>query len=205
VRFIRLATFATAILAIERQAKADYVVTFNSLTSTTDQLMASYTEGGYLFSSSNAVLDAFGSWGSTSQNYTGSAALNKRYNNTSVILTNIAGSLFGLSSIDLSEAFNDIRGGSLVSFIGVKADNSEVTQSIFLDGHFGNQTLNFNSSFTDLKSVRWANVEPWHQFDNIHIVEAGVAPSPVPLPPTAIPFGLGAIVFALAGRRLFVI
>jgi hypothetical protein len=95
-------------------------------------------------------------------------------------LTKVGGGAFDLSSIDLA-GNNDIAGLVPVTFTGLRADNSTVSQ-IFTANVFRLtlDTFNFNN-FTNLVSVSWEQTTfPYHQFDNINVSTASSTAVPEP-------------------------
>ncbi len=110
-----------------------------------------------------------------------------------VTLTQLNGNPFSINSIDLAEYGQNFT--PTVTFTGIKANGSVVTDSFTLDGSFPQFSLNgrsetflFSSVFTNLVSVSWNqgsqapfnSPRNFHQFDNI--VVDGAAISTVPLP-----------------------
>jgi hypothetical protein len=56
-----------------------------------------------------------------------------------------------------------------VPFTGTRADGSTVSVTFTTDGIAGFQTFTFEG-FTDLMSLSWVQVYPYHQFDNIELL-----------------------------------
>lgn len=146
-----------------------------------------YTPTAHLITSSSG---SFGTWGSSSANYTGSRAIfsNAEYGTTTITgqsyeFSNIGSYLaFDLESIDVSELLNTTTySGTQITFYAQSWNGYTVTQVVTLDGIFGNETIFFDSSFTNLKSVSWNQTPGWHQFDNVVLSNVTLA---TPIPPT---------------------
>ncbi|WP_310484049.1 hypothetical protein [Chamaesiphon sp. VAR_48_metabat_403] len=126
----------------------------------------SYTEDGFTVSQVGTQSSSLAVWGNQSTFYPGSTAL---FNNASggvTRLTQVGGGAFTLSSIDLVDLFNEPR-STPVTFTGLKADTTTITQN-FTTSEIGLTTFNF-TNFTNLVSVDWDQVFPFHQFDNINV------------------------------------
>jgi hypothetical protein len=93
-------------------------------------------------------------------------------------LTKVDGGAFDLFSIDLT-SFAEIDSQSVkVTFTGTRADTSTVAQSFTTDAVLNAlETFNFNN-FNNLVSVDWAQVAPYHQFDNINVSATTAVPEP---------------------------
>jgi hypothetical protein len=173
-------------------AQAD-IVTFESLAHTDNLIVdhgATYTEGGFLFTNIATVEDSglapslatYGSMVTLDQEpfgyYTGSTALiNNNYEGVTV-LTRLDGNAFSLNSIDLAElyAYDDATYAFDVTFNGLLANGSSVSQTVTLDNLTGVQTYVFGPAFSNVVAVNWAQGgADFHQFDNVN-----AAPVPVP-------------------------
>lgn len=155
----------------------------------------SYEQDGFLVSNLNTNGSDFSSWGSSSAFFTGSTALMNDNDAGLTQLTQIGGGLFSLSSITLAVAAPGITDENVgVTFVGTLANGSSVSQTFSVaDG--AAQVFAFDSSFTNLASVRWTNDAMYHQFDNIN-----VAAVPEPESYAMLLAGLG-LVGAVARRR----
>ncbi len=171
------------------------VVDFQTL----EQNNASYNQQGNSYQEDGFTLTSVGHAGlitiGTSQTYyAGSTAmLNDGFNNNSV-LTKTGGGTFDIFSIDLAEMFN---GQADVTFVGEKTGG--VTDNIVftLDGVLNQfETFYFTSFFSDLTSLTWQQVSPYHQYDNITL-DVSVVPLPAALPL----YGAGLAVLGFAGWR----
>ncbi|RCJ24512.1 hypothetical protein A6S26_18245 [Nostoc sp. ATCC 43529] len=87
---------------------------------------------------------------------------------------------------------NELFESSTVTFVGVKADSSTISNTFTLNGIKGFQTFNF-TNFTNIISTSWQQVSPFHQFDNIVISDSTTTTVPEP---TSI---LGLLSFAAIG------
>jgi len=183
-------------------AQAD-IVTFESLSHDDDQIVdhgATYTEGGFLFTNiatieSSGFDPSLATFGMQAYEYTGSTALfNNNYEGITV-LTRLDGNAFSFHSIDLAELYAyDLEGYTFdVTFNGLLSNGSSVSQTVTLDNLTGVQTYVFDSAFSNVVSVNWAQGGPdFYQFDNVNA-------APVPVPAAAWLLGSGLI--GLIGAR----
>ena len=143
----------------------------------TSVVLSPYVEDGFQLT---ALSGAFSSIDEGTTNYSGSAAL---FNNTSggeTELTQVGGGAFNLISIDLTEFFAN-PDGATVTF----TRDGGFSQSFTLDANFFvPETFFFDSAFAGTTSLRFDNVVPFYQFDNIEVTV-----SPVPVPAAAWLFG----------------
>jgi hypothetical protein len=168
-----------AVLSTALGARADsteYVIDFESLAPLVagqDSIsLPGYSEDGFAFTSNVDPLladTAFSVWGPLSGNYGGSTALFNTYDSFSTILKRMDGTPFSLLSIDLSPAFADPGSPGTVLFRGRHSDNSLVTQEFQFGPGNAPVTYTFGAGFSDLVEVRWDQLAPSHQFDNLHL------------------------------------
>jgi hypothetical protein len=130
-----------------------------------------YDEDGFRISKGQGEAFDFAAYGTAANSYPGSTAL---FNNTPSGLTRLAtvsGNDFDLLQMDISRLGNggaDVK----VDFAGRKTDGSFVHQSFIAYGDaVGLQTVHF-TGFDSLQWVEWQQESPYHQFDNIAVVEA---------------------------------
>jgi hypothetical protein len=126
----------------------------------------SHTEDGFVVTSSGS----FGTFGTLEYRYTGSTAVFESAPDGVVELRRSDSGPFDLFSIDLAE----LNGGvvSTVTFTGDRLGGGTVTQAFSIDGvAFGAETFEFSGDFRNLTAVRWTQVDPYHQFDNIVVPE----------------------------------
>lgn len=121
----------------------------------------SYAEDGFVITGTS-----LGTFGTLESRSTGSTALVEDTIGGVIELRSSDGSPFDLISIDLAE----LNGPSVavVTFTGDLVGGGTVTQAFSLDGAaFGPEIFSFGPGFKDLTAVRWTQVSPFHQFDNI--------------------------------------
>lgn len=188
---MKLVTLTIAAFVVASAAHAATVVGFDSLSSPNHQFVSSYMEKGLTFTSSSA--NGFASVGSATGLYTGSSALMNNAVNGVTTMTHMGGGLMTMRTITLSELFSS-GGSSTITFTGALAGGGTVQQSFTLDGTFGNEVFTFSNAFTDLVSLSWTQVSPYHQFDDITLLVRAV-----PLPATGLLFLTG--IGAMAGLR----
>lgn len=115
-----------------------------------------------------------GTFGTLEPRYTGSTALFDNTIDGEVTFRSSNGARFDMVSIDLAELNGSLP--ATVSFTGDRPDGGTVTQAFTLDGTaFGSEIFHFGPEFRDLVAVRWRQVAPYHQFDNI-VAEERTAP-----------------------------
>jgi hypothetical protein len=159
-----------ALALAQPAAAATTVIDFERLAHD-DDLIA---DAGYLYQDQgytllNAGSFPFATFGAQLADYVGSTALINDNDEGLTVLGRSGGGSFALYAIDLAELALGEGLSYSVSFTGLKADQSTVTQSFTLDGLYGAQTFAFGAGFTDLVSVSWTNSAAYHQFDNISL------------------------------------
>lgn len=190
------AALAAASLGFAAQASAA-VLDFESLAHdgewTADAGYA-HVEDGFLLSNLSSF--SFTTWGTQSAFYTGSTALMNDNDAGVTQLTQVGGGLFSLSSVTLATAFPYMTEDNVsITFLGTLGNGSTVSQTFSVaDG--AAQVFSFDSSFTNLASVSWANEAMYAQFDNIN-----VAAVPEPESYAMLLAGLGMIGAAMRRRK----
>lgn len=140
-----------------------------------------YTESSYLITGiPSYVFEGSGFYVIESGDplYTGSLGLRYTGVGAHLELKRSDNSSFDIVSIDIS------RGDSNsplipIGFTGIKLDGSEVYQTYwFQDSIIGkNETFQFDTSFSGLRSVQWQQGAVWHQFDNISLAATIAEPA----------------------------
>jgi hypothetical protein len=184
---------ATLAILTPFQAAQAVIIDFQSLEQNNQNVNGvgfTYTEDGFTLDNLSTP-NPFKFFGTQASRYPGSTALLNDTVDGITRLTQNGGGLFDLNSIQLTSANGD--DSVTVNFTGTKADSSTVSQAFTTDAILSTlETFTFNSSFTNLVSVRWIQASPFHQFDNIN-----VTPSATPVPePSAI---LGLLGLGLLG------
>lgn len=172
---------AVITIGMSTTAQALTVIDFESLAQPGDGITSqgfSYTEDGYTLTNTNINEFPFGTFNTGESRYLGSTALFNDTINGTIVLTKSDGGIFDLLSIDLGE-LNEPFESSTVTFVGVKADNSTISNTFTLNGVKGFQTFTF-TDFTNIISTSWQQVEPFHQFDNIVISDSTTKTVPEP-------------------------
>ena len=133
-----------------------------------------YSEDGFTLNNL-AVSPPFRSFGTLESRFPGSTALFNDAIDGTTELVKTGGGAFDLASIDLAEL--NAANPAVVAFTGELLGGGSVNQAFTLDGigpANGLQTFNF-AGFNNVVRVTWAQVSPFHQFDNITI---GRVPEP---------------------------
>jgi len=123
---------------------------------------STYSEDGFTLTTGGSLRF----FGTLDSRFSGSTALFNGIPNGITELTQTNGNPFTLTSIDLAE----LNGSNVasVTFLGNLFGGGTVTQTFTLDGMaFGAETFSFSNVFTNLTSLTWTQVTPFHQFDNI--------------------------------------
>ncbi len=173
---------ALSAFGFAQQASA-VVLDFETLAHNDDgvvDLGNSYTEDGFVLTDITTTSNfGFSTYGTQNAFFSGSTSLINNDDAGITQLKQVNGGLFALHSISLSTLFPGLTpDGSDVTFTGVKADNSIVSQTFHIaDGLTGasQASFAFASTFTNLVSVTWTDSSLYHQFDNIDV-------TPVPEP-----------------------
>jgi hypothetical protein len=157
-------------------ASSQVVIDFESLASpgVDNTVVTTYLEDGFTLVNATTPTSsgAFASPQSGNWRFVGSTTLFNNHFAGVTVLTKDDGSVFDVASIDLAEMMGLVLGSLLpvesttIPFTGTRADASTVSVTFTTDGVFGLETFTF-SGFTNLTSLSWDQVYPWHQFDNI--------------------------------------
>lgn len=147
-----------------------------SQTGTSANYVASgYESLGYSFTSNIDPIfadQAFGSWNTGDVSFNGSTALFNNFDPSATqgsitTLRRVDGTLFALEAIDLGPWRADTLIDTPVLFEGIKANGTIVTARFTVPPALTPATYTFQSTFSNLASVRWENQPPLHQFDNL--------------------------------------
>jgi hypothetical protein len=114
-------------------------------------------------------------------------------------LTRAGGGTFSVASIDLAPLSASYGGGGPVTFFGTPASGPVKTVTFRTPPGLGFQTYRF-TDFDDLLVVQWAQVAPYHQFDNITL-DVPVATTPEPVALLLLGVGLSALLGIRCGRQ----
>jgi hypothetical protein len=157
-------------------ASSQVVIDFEILASpgVDNTLVTTYLEDGFTLVNATVptTFGAFASPQSGNWRFVGSTTLFNNHLAGVTVLTKDDGSSFDVMSIDLAEMMGLVLGSLIpvesttIPFTGTRADASTVSVTFTTDGVFGLETFTF-SGFTNLTSLSWDQVYPWHQFDNI--------------------------------------
>src|SRR5258708_6347413 len=135
-----------------------------------------YREKGFVFSSLNNFLGPFACWRTNDPHYDGSTALFDDYNEDYTCLARSDGGYFDFLGIDLAGQLGPAQ--ETITFGGYNGPQVAGTFQAVLNGVSWIQTFSV-PSFTNLTEVRWQQVSPGHQFDNVVVYSrSGTAPPP---------------------------
>jgi hypothetical protein len=173
------------------------VINFNDLDEDPTKLVGNsfyqlqtYSSDGFLLENSRVAVNAFQAPQKDNPLYFGSANLMISFEEEWAILSKPGGT-FTLNSIDL-HGFGDI---SNVEFFAYLTGNQVADQQFALNDLSSWHTVNFDSSFANIDSVKWQQgVDAYHSFDNIRL---NVVPEPV----SCVLFGVGGLTLAAFRRR----
>jgi VCBS repeat-containing protein len=133
-------------------------------------LHASYSEGGYTLSDllDGAPTEGLRIYTSSDPYFAGSTAIRNETWNASINLHRDDGGAFDLNSLDVDSL---APSHTSVTFEGLKADGSIVSQSFTTDDTSGLQHVTFTSAFDDVINVRWSQNSSGEsvQVDNIDV------------------------------------
>lgn len=152
-------------------------------------LGTSYTEDGFVFTSSGPGPDRLGAPALTYNN--GSYAFGQTPLGTTTLST-ADSSLFSISSLNLARS--PWIWNTTVTFIGTKADSSTVSQNFTFTNNNWN-TLTFGAGFTNLASLQWTQSSIYF-VDNLN-----VAAVPEPETYAMLLAGLGLVGWARRRRQ----
>lgn len=211
MRFSKLVVFGSIVgLAAGSRVGAGQVTTidFNALACATGQgntFGTPFIASGFSFAASFMSPTAFGTWCSSSANFTGSPSLWLNGVGHTITLSKVGGGSFSLLSIMLARAFSSSGGqfGTSVLFTGTLPNAGQVAQLFSLPGNSGAPApmqFTFPRSFGNVVQVSWQQGGAFplplpHQFDNV-VVNPTATPEPTTL--TLIASGL----LGLGGVRL---
>lgn len=132
---------------------------------------ASYDEEGYRIEHVGGANLSF--FGTQERRYPQSTALFNNTVNGVSRLSRINGGLFDLIELKLAELNGP--NGAPVNFTGFKQGGGQVQHNVNTDGigpQNGLQRFVFPNTFTGLERVEWAQVSPFHQYDDIVVRDA---------------------------------
>lgn len=183
-----LAAVASLLLAASAACAQTVTVTFEDLArpgTGYTSVGPVYTSQGYVFTDSG--FGGFVAAQTGSASFAGSTGLSGAPGGVRT-LRRSDGGVFALSSIDLS-LFTNGDPDVPVTYMGTRADQSTVTQSVDVD-EFGFEAYPL-TGFTDLTQVTFGSVPAGrYQFDNVVL---SAAPAAVPEPSTTTTLGLAAL------------
>ena len=171
---------------------ASVIINFDELeiAGTGNTIMPSYSKSGYTLTSTGS--NGFASAQQSHHFYFNSASLT---NNTDVALTTLtkSGDPFTISSIDVHALWSYPAPFDFYAYSG----SSQVGHLSYSITDYEWNTVNFDSGFENITSLKWVQAYPYHSFDNLVLSGS----SAVPEPATMALFGIGSAAFAFARKR----
>lgn len=191
--------FAALVAAVSMAPTANAVVldfqTLGSAGTGLTNVADGYTEDGFKFLNTTLpnLSDSFGVWQNSSGAFAGSTALFNQWQDAVTQLSAVGGGAFDASQISLA-SLNLSPLPNTVTFVGTRADSSTVTNAITMSNPSQLLTYNF-TGMTNIVKLEWSQAFPFHQFDNVVVVNS------VPEPATVSAIALGIVALARRRRR----
>ncbi len=171
---------------------ASVIINFNDLEIAGDSntIMTSYSQNGFTLTSTGS--NGFASPQQSHHFYFKSANLT---NNTDIALTALTklGEAFTINSIDVHALWNMWAPIDFYAYSG----SNEVGHLSYSIQDYEWHTVNFDSDFENITSLKWVQAYPYHSFDNIALNGS----SAVPEPATMVLFGIGGAAMAFIRRN----
>lgn len=208
---VRVAGAVAFAAAAPPAARTQTTITFAGNTCTGDPGLKRYRTPfdtqGFRFAISSSS-EMFGTWCSDSPAYPGTTALfnDKGVGDGTTILTQLSGTPFSITSIDLAQFSEGPAPAEMATFVGTLVGGATVTQTFTIPAQVSGRptlaTYTFLPTFANLTSLRLADMKHPYQFTNLRLNQPAALTTPEPATSALLGAGQPAVGRARARRTV---